>query len=68
MMDMSCPTDAAIYLSCLEDCLENNVWFNITPHEANGGLDQGRPEMKHTKCIEMCHSLTQRQQQLDEVA
>ena len=49
--DMSCPADGAVHLSLLEELIAGRIWVKGCPHESNGGLDRGEPDLKVHKQI-----------------
>lgn len=50
---MCCPVYGAVNLSLLEEAIAGRIWGNVSPHEANGGLEGGEPDLKiHKKIID----------------
>ena len=51
VIDMRCPIEAAVQLKRIEVFQEWDVWKEVSEHEANGGLEQGIPDLTVTKKV-----------------
>ena len=47
--DMNCPIETTINASIFEDFLANRMWAGVSSHEANGGLEEGEPDITVAK-------------------
>ena len=51
-MDLRNPVDRAQHLQWIKNRLAQELWENVTPHQANGGLWDGEPaDFARTKAI-----------------
>ena len=51
VVDRRCPIDGEINLACIEDHIAGQMWAKVSPHEANGGLNQGGPDLTVAKKV-----------------
>ena len=49
--DMKCPIEAKVNVSIIEDLLADRMWAGASSHEANGGLEQGEPDLTVVKRV-----------------
>ena len=51
VLDMRCPIDAEVNLSLIEDHIADQIWTQVSPHEATAGLSQGEPDLSVAKKV-----------------